>query len=556
MTPSLNASTRVVVMSRSRWFLAAAVITAAGAGLLIMQWAGGRMLWLDEEMIALNLRDRSFRELAGPLQLAQAAPYGWLVLQRLVLLAFGPGERVLRFVPMAFGLGTLGVALWIGRRWMTPLGAAALAFLCAVGQWLPFHALELKHYSADACLALLLPALGFWALERTGDEHVSRRRIAIWWMVAAASQWLANGALFAAPACAIVIVATAAYRGGWKFAAVAALPGLVWLASFAANYVVTLAPASASTFLRDYWTQAFPQASAGIVERVRWAVAQLALLAIKPGGSGWPMVFWGAAALGFAAAPGYPLAFRFMFALLPLSALAFGAGGLVPLMDRLALWIIPAVYVGIAMAVELAGSLLTRGWTLRMWPRLAFGAALAVVLGMFGADIVERGLIYTNFGAPTGNHELDDRSAIRWLSRQQQGQDVWVTTRNALPAVWWYAESPASTPIVEASLRDPGACGAEEISQWLRDRGRRRVLLYLGFGHNIPGEFDDAILERLGKLGSVSGYRRYESLGHAIVIDLGQPATSRITLAALSGRGVSSETPINGCIALEPAVRW
>src|SRR5262245_51411590 len=98
------------------------------------------MLWLDEEMIAINLRDRSFAGLAGPLSLAQAAPYGWLAMQRAVLLVFGPGERALRFLPMAFGVATLATAVWIGRRWMRTAGATALAFLCAFGQWLSFHA--------------------------------------------------------------------------------------------------------------------------------------------------------------------------------------------------------------------------------------------------------------------------------------------------------------------------------------------------------------------------------------------------------------------------------
>src|SRR5262245_20822605 len=110
ITPSLNASSRVVGMWRNRRFLMAGLIAVAGAGLMIMQWAGGRMFWLDEEMIAINLRDRSIRGLAGPLMLAQAAPYGWLVLERLQLLVAGPGERALRFLPLAFGIGTLAVA--------------------------------------------------------------------------------------------------------------------------------------------------------------------------------------------------------------------------------------------------------------------------------------------------------------------------------------------------------------------------------------------------------------------------------------------------------------
>src|SRR5215468_6391354 len=94
------------VVTTSLWKSAASVsgrylpafIAACGAVLLVVQWSWGRMLWLDEEMIAINIRDRSFHDLAGALSLAQAAPYGWLVLERALLLTFGAGERVLRFV--------------------------------------------------------------------------------------------------------------------------------------------------------------------------------------------------------------------------------------------------------------------------------------------------------------------------------------------------------------------------------------------------------------------------------------------------------------------------
>ena len=50
-------------------------------GLYIYQWQGGLPFWLDEETIALNVRDRSFAELAGSLWLGQSAPFGWLVMR-------------------------------------------------------------------------------------------------------------------------------------------------------------------------------------------------------------------------------------------------------------------------------------------------------------------------------------------------------------------------------------------------------------------------------------------------------------------------------------------
>ena len=151
----------------SRYHWLASAIAFAGAGTLIYWWRLAKPLWVDEEMIALNARWRSFGDLAGPLWLDQTAPLGWLTLERLALLTFGINERAARAIPVLFGLGTLAVAVWVGRRWMTPLGAAILAALCSIGPWMVFFTLELKQYSADTCWALLLPALAAWALEGT-----------------------------------------------------------------------------------------------------------------------------------------------------------------------------------------------------------------------------------------------------------------------------------------------------------------------------------------------------------------------------------------------------
>jgi hypothetical protein len=92
-----------------------------GSGSLIYQWYWTRPLWLDEEMIALNFRDRSVTELAGPLWLHQSAPLGWLVVQRALLLGFDASERTLRALPVLFGIATLWVAVWAGRRWLQPV---------------------------------------------------------------------------------------------------------------------------------------------------------------------------------------------------------------------------------------------------------------------------------------------------------------------------------------------------------------------------------------------------------------------------------------------------
>ena len=113
---------------RARPHLPGAMLIAfviAAAVLDLHQLAGAAPLWLDEEMIALNFRDRSFSELGGRLWLEQSAPYGWLVMQRAVLLTLGSSEIALRFGPTLFGTATYVTALWIARRWLTwPAGFA------------------------------------------------------------------------------------------------------------------------------------------------------------------------------------------------------------------------------------------------------------------------------------------------------------------------------------------------------------------------------------------------------------------------------------------------
>ena len=152
-----------------------AIITVLAIALDAAQWLRAAPLWADEEMVALNFRDRSFPDLPGPLWLGQAAPLGWLALQRATMLAFGTSELVLRLVPALSGVATVIVAAWFGGRWMTPAAGTLFVFICWIGQWMSHYRFELKHYSADAFAALLLPALAAWAAEER-DTTAARVR--------------------------------------------------------------------------------------------------------------------------------------------------------------------------------------------------------------------------------------------------------------------------------------------------------------------------------------------------------------------------------------------
>ena len=449
----------------SRRFTDALIIALVGAGLEICQWAWARPLWLDEQMIALNLRDRRLIDLAGPLWLGQSAPLGWLAVQRAVVLLLGTGERALRFVPILFGLGTLATAVWIGRRWMRPPGAALLVLLCAFGQWISFYVLELKQYSSDIFWSLLLPALAVWAAEapagdpdaRPGSAFALSRRATVWWLVAAVAQWFSNGALLVMPACAIALIAAVWRRSDSRAAMRAAAPGLIWVVSFGLHYVSALRYTVGSDYLQGYWSFALPPASAGVGGTFAWLASQLGPFAVKPGGATVWVTFWIAVVAGIALLIRDRFALALVIGLIPLSAFALAAFRLAPLYERLSLWVVPALYLAIAAAADEGVALLRARWDERRWLGVGL-AAIAASLG-FGAsiDLVVQGYGDMRVGRPrSSNHSLNDREALRWLTSRRQPNDSLVTTRLGLPAAWWYGGIPISGPYVGGAYEDGG----------------------------------------------------------------------------------------------------
>jgi hypothetical protein len=542
-------------------------IAVVGAGLLVVQWAAARPLWLDEELLAINLRDRGISNYLEPLWLGQTAPFAWLVLERLVVIAFGTSERALRFLPVLFGAGTLATAVWIGRRWMTAAGAATLVILCAGSQWLTFYFLELKSYSADTFFALLLPAVAAWSV----DEPVPRsaRRPAIFWIVASIAQWFANGALFVTPLCALMLAAVLARRDGWRSALRLSCVGIVWIGSFALNATFVLRHAQASAYLQSFWAFAFPPPSAGAVGTLQWLGTQLAAFGVKPGSTRFGVMLWIAAITGFAAGAMSRRTAALFFATVPPSAMLLAMLRLVPLYERLTLWIVPAVYVGVAFLADAAWIVLHPkpvGADPRVRPgadtwvgpyarpaRAAAAIGLCVAI-MICADVVIRGVpaALVRARARHENRGHDDRAAVRWLASHKQPGDVWMTTHYGAPAIWWYAGIDDQRIVEVAHRPDGSECRHDELAAAVSDVPR--VLLYLGFRFDdAPAGFDDLLVGRLSQVGSVTAYRPFADNGKAIIIDRRVAPRAPTTLSRLDRRLTEAPAAIDGCFALRIA---
>src|SRR5262249_39808067 len=141
------------------------LVMSAMTAATVARWMPPRSLWLDEEMIAINLRERSFADLAATLWFGQSAPYGWMAVERAAMLIAGASAQVLRLQPMLYFVATMVVAFAAGRRWLNSVGTLVFVCCCAFSTWPLHYAFEVKPYTADACWALLITVVTAWALE-------------------------------------------------------------------------------------------------------------------------------------------------------------------------------------------------------------------------------------------------------------------------------------------------------------------------------------------------------------------------------------------------------
>jgi hypothetical protein len=153
----------LVVSWKLLWALA-----AVGGLVRTVQYAANRSLWFDEAALGLNLLERSFgRLLSPPLDFGQAAPVGFLIVERSAADVFGYSEYALRLFPLVCGFVALAGFVFLARRVLTPFTAPLAVGLFALAQGPAYYSSELKPYAVDVAATILLLLAGVSLIERS-----------------------------------------------------------------------------------------------------------------------------------------------------------------------------------------------------------------------------------------------------------------------------------------------------------------------------------------------------------------------------------------------------
>ncbi len=136
-----------------RWLTAFVII---GVALRLFRYGLGLPFWGDEGFLGVNILDRSYLGLLKPLEYIQVAPLGFLWAERAMYQALGMSEYVMRLIPVLAGIGGLILfAMW-ARKIADPLAATIATGVLAVSDEAIRHSAELKPYSIDLFISVLL----------------------------------------------------------------------------------------------------------------------------------------------------------------------------------------------------------------------------------------------------------------------------------------------------------------------------------------------------------------------------------------------------------------
>ena len=345
-----------------------------GAAIRIEEFGSRRSLWVDEALVVNNVVSRDFRGLLRPLSGEQGAPIGWLWAQRADVIVFGNNEYALRVVPLLAGILALVLVHRLARRALDPLAAAVATWLAALSPAAVRYSVEVKQYSSDLAICLLLGLLAVRVGESPRGFH--RRDVGAWGIVGAIAVWCAHPAV-------LVLVATGGALGvealrRREVDAVRRLvaAGAAWGASFVLVWFTALRRLGHDAFLRAYWSAGLAPRPLRVGSYIPWLSRALLHLITDPVGMSLAPLAALLVVAGLAVATiRRPLVMALVLVPMGAAVAAATVAGF-PLRGRLALWLLPIALIGLASAVTALLPVHVPG------SAFATGAALAAVVGV------------------------------------------------------------------------------------------------------------------------------------------------------------------------------
>lgn len=493
--------------SADRSFLHRLSLAAVALGCLlrIVQYLLNRSLWMDEAYLSLNILHRSFAGLCRALDYHQGAPIGFLLLEKSAVRFWGGSEYALRLLPLLAGIASVLFFYWLANKVLPARAVPVAVGLFAISPALIYYSAEVKQYSSDAAIALLLYCL---TIEGSKSE-AKAGQTALVALVGAMAIWMSHSSVFVLVGMGATIFVTLVLRKDWARLARISFVGVCWMASLGVCYVVALRKLAGDGELLSYWNANFMPLPPRSVADLEWPVDSFFGFFNTSAG----LKFGGLAALVFilGSISMFRKSAERLFLLLSPAIVTLLASGLhkYPFGGRLTLFLVPPTLLLMAEGTEAL--------------RSAAGASLPTIGGVLIALLfLDPGIyILHHFAKPhseiaqPGVMFLEEmRPLVAYVRNHEKPGDLVYVFYGAEPAFDYYAERENfprnNVEIGTAAGSDP------QVYESDLDRLRgRRVWVLLSHIHGAGAQESKYVEFYLGSLGprldslSVAGAETY-----------------------------------------------
>lgn len=221
----------------------------------LVQYLHNRSLWFDEANLALNIVNRSYLQLLSPLDNNQAAPPGFLWIEKLSIQLLGNNEYALRLFPFLAGIVSLIALFFFAKRYASEWAAPIAIALFATLPYIVYYGTELKQYSSDIMIALVLSLL----LIPLQHKTLTLQQIFRLSLIGGMAIWISHPTIFTLAGLEFFALITTPHRERKNIVLNRIPVYITWIISFGLLYFLTISNTLNNDNLIDSWKARYPQ---------------------------------------------------------------------------------------------------------------------------------------------------------------------------------------------------------------------------------------------------------------------------------------------------------
>jgi hypothetical protein len=402
------------------------VILLLGVLLRVKHFLENRSFWLDEACTAVSVASRGFAEILLHKEVLPEfahPPMFFMLIGKALTVLFGNNEMSLRLFPFVCGLAALFAFYILSRKVLSGVSFLMALFLFALAEPLVYYSAELKQYSLDLLLGILLLLY---------TEHILKDRIS--WarslqlaVIGGTVIWFSNASLFTLAAMAVVLTAGPVMSRRPADLGRLGLSLSAWGISSLLLYHLSLGQMVGNTALKNTWKGAFLSGPLFSMDGMFWLWKVLGESFSDPAGFIFPVFVLGLFAAGFYAFFKKDPSRAFLYFLPIFFTLLAAVFGKYPFRGRVILFLVPCYYIFVGLGIShLAGLFGPKG----RWAAFCMAAVLLLV------PLKEAGAHFL-----TSRDWVHNREALQFFADHYEPGDLVFMNTSAQPPFFYYAGS-------------------------------------------------------------------------------------------------------------------